>query len=68
MEKDKLMTLFSKQHYEKIAETIATKIIYLGPNKYSESDFAIEQIIKMLEEDNPKFNHQKFEKACGYTP
>lgn len=57
---------FSKSHYEKIALTIATKIMFSGPKCGSETDFVIEKLIQMFEENNPKFDRKKFEYVCGY--
>ena len=51
----------SKKHYEKIAKAIKTMASY--PNgRYLD---LIDQLCVIFEEDNDRFNSDKFKEACG---
>ena len=64
------MSMFQHRHYEAIAEIMAdiNRSIYLGEIAEGEA-FAVVDIAlrNMFAEDNPKFNRERYIKACGWV-
>jgi hypothetical protein len=58
------MALFTKHHYEALANALHTDLPDLASSHYAE---LIHRLAKMLEKDNPKFNKERFMNACGVT-
>jgi hypothetical protein len=62
------MSAFSHRHYEAIAEIIAdvSESVSIGEILHAEAgEVMIRSLELLFEEDNPKFNLQRFRNACG---
>lgn len=55
-----MTTLFSHKHYKKIAEFVK-ELEYYSITRLHLRD----KLIEMFERDNPRFDREKFVKACG---
>ena len=59
--------MFTIQHYEPIAKIIGCTLL---SNKWSSDDVRIQMFLYILadyfQEDNPKFDDNKFLEVCGY--
>ena len=64
------MSMFQHGHYEAVAEIFSdiNRSIYLGEISEGEA-FAVVDIAlrNMFAEDNPKFNRERYTKACGWV-
>jgi predicted dinucleotide-utilizing enzyme len=64
------MSMFQHRHYEAIAEIMAdiNRSIHLGEISAAESFGVVDIAIRnMFAEDNPKFNRERYIKACGWV-
>ena len=64
------MSMFQHRHYEAIAEIISdiNRSIYLGEIAEGEAFAVVDIAIRnMFAEDNPKFNRERYIKACGWV-
>lgn len=62
------MSMFSHRHYEAVAEIIAdvSESVSVGEiGKDEAGEIIIRSLELLFEEDNPKFNLQRFRNACG---
>jgi len=54
--------MFTKQHYEKTAETVKE---FLQSQEPIEPVDVVAMLVSMFKKDNPNFDEYKFVKACG---
>lgn len=64
--------MFTKQHYEAIAKILDGKtcvqILSDNPSLYLLKQQVVEALANMFEEDNERFNRNKFFDACYTSP
>lgn len=65
--------MFTKQHYELIADVLSrtkpTRLRFQADHDiYNQWEVIVLEICAAFENDNPKFNTQKFLSTIGYSP
>jgi hypothetical protein len=62
------MATFSRRHYEAIAEAIAKAPILLTFREGKQKTAIVMMLAGLFERDNPRFDAERFYKACNENP